>query len=318
LVELRRLGATELEIAPLVLGGNVFGWTADEPASFAILDTFVDAGGTMVDTADVYSSFVPGNVGGESETVIGNWLTRRKRRDDVQIATKVGMKMADGDGLSAAWIERAAEASLRRLKTDYIDLYFAHRDDGTPQDETMGAFDRLVKAGKVRAIAASNYGADRLESALKTSADKGLARYTALQPWFNLVEQGQIDAATWRVCREHDIGVVPYFSLASGFLTGKYRKPEDLGGRARGGMLQKYVNPKGFALLEAMDAIAAETGASLAQLALAWIIAHPGITAPIASATSTAQLADIMGALRVKLTAAQFEALGAAGRAVGG
>jgi aryl-alcohol dehydrogenase-like predicted oxidoreductase len=318
LTELRRLGATELKIAPLVLGGNVFGWTADERTSFAILDAFVDAGGTMVDTADVYSSFVPGNVGGESETVIGNWLTRRGRRDDVQIATKVGMKMADGGGLSAAWIERAAEDSLRRLKTDYIDLYFAHRDDGSAQDETLAAFDRLVKAGKVRAIAASNYTAERLDSAEKTSADKGVARFTALQPWFNLVEQGQIDEATWRVCREDDIGIVPYFSLASGFLTGKYRKAEDAAGKTRGGMLQKYLNPKGFALLEQMDAVAAESGASLAQLALAWMIAHPGITAPIASATSTAQLSEIMGALKVKLTGAQFEALGAAGRAVSG
>ncbi len=317
MVETRALGTSGLSIAPLVLGGNVFGWTVDEPTSFAVLDAFVAGGGTMIDTADAYSQWIPGNKGGESETVIGNWLKRRGRRDDVQIATKVGLMAPAGmdhGGLSAAVIEAAVEASLRRLQTDYIDLYFAHRDDGdTPLEETLAAFDTLVKAGKVRSLGASNYMAERLDEALKISAAHGFARFTALQPLYNLMERDEFEGALQQLCIAEKIGVVPYFGLAAGFLTGKYRSEADLAGRPRAYRVKTYLGEKGDAVLAAMDAVAAETGASLPQIALAWIAAQPGLTAPIASATSVAQLEDLLPAMSLKLSADQIARLDGAG-----
>ncbi|MDB5685351.1 MAG: NADP-dependent aryl-alcohol dehydrogenase [Sphingomonas bacterium] len=313
----RALGSSGLDVAPLVLGGNVFGWTADQPTSFAVLDAFVAGGGTMIDTADVYSQWIPGNSGGESETVIGHWLKQRGRRDDVQIATKVGMLVPEGleeNGLSPRNIAVAVEASLRRLQTDYIDLYFAHRDDAdTPFEETLAAFDGLIKAGKVRAIAASNYTADRLAEALAVSDANGLARYTALQPWYNLLDRKDFEGPLQQLCIAENIGVVPYFGLASGFLTGKYRNPADAEGKARGYRVKDYVNDRGFAVLAAMDAIAGETGASLPQIALAWIAAQPGLTAPIASATSVAQVEELLGAMSLALSPDQVARLDAAG-----
>jgi aryl-alcohol dehydrogenase-like predicted oxidoreductase len=316
MVEKRNLGGSGLTIAPLVLGGNVFGWTADEPTSFDVLDAFVAGGGTMIDTADVYSSWIPGHQGGESETVIGNWLKRRGRRDDVQIATKVGLLGGPGRDeatLSAAEIERAIEASLRRLQTDYIDLYFAHKDDpDTPLDETLGAFDRLVRSGKVRAIGASNYTADRLAEALVVSEGNGHARYTVLQPWYNLLDRSDFEGALQKLCLNENVGVIPYFGLASGFLSGKYRKPEDAEGTARGYRVKNYFNDRGWAVLEAMDGIAEETGATLPQIALAWVAAQPGLTAPIASATSVAQVEELVGAMGLTLSPDQLAELDAA------
>ena len=317
MVEKRALGTSGLAIAPLVLGGNVFGWTADEPTSFAVLDAFVAAGGTMIDTADVYSQWIPGNKGGESETVIGNWLKHRGRRDDVQIATKVGLMAPAGmdhGGLSAAVIEAAVEASLRRLRTDYIDLYFAHRDDGdTPLEETLAAFDTLVKAGKVRAIGASNYMAERLAEALKVSDDHGLARFAVLQPVYNLLDRDDFEGSLQQLCIAENIGVVPYYALAAGFLTGKYRSEADLEGKPRAYRAKTYLGDRSRAVLAAMDAIASETGASLPQIALAWIAAKPGLTAPIASATSVAQLEELLPAMAMKLPADQVARLDAAG-----
>jgi len=322
MVEKRNLGGSGLSIAPLVLGGNVFGWTADEPTSFDVLDAFVAGGGTMIDTADVYSAWIPGHKGGESETVIGNWLKRRGRRDDVQIATKVGMlgrKGRDEVALSAAEIEHAVEASLRRLQTDYIDLYFAHRDDATtPLEETLGAFDRLVKAGNVRAIGASNYTADRLAEALVVSDGNGFARYTVLQPCYNLLDRSDFEGALQKLCLNEHIGVIPYFGLASGFLTGKYRREADAENKPRGYRVKNYFNDRGWTVLEAMDGIAEETGASLPQIALAWVAAQPGLTAPIASATSVAQVEELVDAIGLTLSADQIAELDAAGAEAAG
>lgn len=291
---LRPLGTTGLSIAPLVLGGNVFGWTADRDTSFAVLDAFVAGGGTLIDTADIYSAFAPGNKGGESETLIGEWLSARGNRDRVQIATKVGMAMPDGSGLSADWIARAVDASLRRLQTDHIDLYYAHQDDAdTPLDETLAAFDRLVKTGKVCAIAASNYSAARLTQALDISAAHGLTSYGALQPGFNLVDRKGFAPDLQQLCIDRDIGVVPYFSLAAGFLTGKYRRDTVIEG-ARQRSVAQYATPAAFDLLDVMDDISADTGLTLAQIALAWLTAQLGITAPIASATSVAQAEELI------------------------
>jgi aryl-alcohol dehydrogenase-like predicted oxidoreductase len=299
----RRIGRSGLSVAPFCLGGNVFGWTADEPTSFAILDRFVEQGFDFIDTADVYSRWAPGHRGGESETVIGRWLAARPgARDKIVLATKVGMDMGEaGKGLSAAHIERACEASLRRLQTDRIDLYQSHLDDAdVPLEETLTAYDRLVKAGKVRVIGASNYGAGRLKEALAVSAAKGLPRYECLQPEYSLAARGY-EADQEPVCRAEEVGVIGYFSLAAGFLTGKYREAGAAAGRARENRVAPYLNPKGFALLAVLDAVAAEQGASPAQVALAWIIARPGITAPIASATSVAQLDELLGAARITL-----------------
>jgi len=308
----RRLGATDLKIAPLVLGGNVFGWTADRDASFAVLDAFVDAGGTMIDTADVYSAWVPGHAGGESETVIGEWLRTGGRRDRVQIATKVG-KLGD-EGLSAAAIERACEASLRRLGTDRIDLYYAHADDdATPLEETLAAFARLTAAGKVGVVGASNYHARRLKHAVDLAkAGDGLARYHVLQPEYNLVSRTAFEGELQDYCVQENIGVLPYFGLASGFLTGKYRSHEDLGKSPRGAQMGALID-RHAPLLAAMDQVAAETGGSLAQVALAWLIAQPGVTAPIASATTVEQLRDLVPAMTLALTRDQLERLTLAG-----
>ena len=313
-MEKRELGRSGLSIAPLMLGGNVFGWTADEAASFAVLDAFVDAGFDAIDTADVYSNWIPGNKGGESETVIGRWLKARGRRDRVVIATKLGLEMSPKDkGLSAAYMVRAVEASLQRLQTDYIDLYQSHRDDEqTPLQETLEAYDRLIKAGKVRAIGASNYGARRLDEALAVSRDYGLPRYETLQPLYNLVERRPFEGPLQNLGVEAGLSVIPYYSLASGFLTGKYRSEADFGKSPRGRGMAKHLNPRGLRILAALDAAAAEHAATPAQIALAWLAAQPAVAAPIASATSPAQLNDIAGAARLKLTADQLAALDAA------
>ncbi len=308
-MDMRTLGASGLETPRLVLGGNVFGFTVKGEEAFAMLDRFVAAGGTMIDTADVYSNWVPGHVGGESETLLGEWLKRRGRRDDVLIATKVGFDK----GLSPAHIEDAVHASLARLGTDHVDLYYAHKDDPeTPLEETLAAFDKLVKAGKVRAIGASNYSADRLAAALDISARDGLAAFTVLQPEYNLMARGDFEGPVQRLCVERGLGVLPYFGLASGFLTGKYRSEADFGQSPRGAGMARYLNEKGRAVLAALDEVAAETGATQGQVALAWLAARPGITAPIASATSRAQLDELLGVLTLELSAAQVERLEAA------
>jgi aryl-alcohol dehydrogenase-like predicted oxidoreductase len=299
----RKLGNSELETAPLVLGGNVFGWTADEATSFKLLDAFVASGLNLIDTADVYSKWVPGNKGGESETIIGNWLAQGGRRDKVLIATKVGVEMAPGEtGLSKAYILRAVERSLSRLKTDYIDLYQSHRDDAeTPFEETLETYAGLIKAGKVRAIGASNHKADRLAESLKVSAAKGLPRYETLQPWYNLYDRADFEGELAGLCKRENIGVIPYFSLASGFLTGKYRSEKDLEGRARGYRVKDMLNDRGFRILKALDTVSAELGATPAQVSLAWLLAH-GVAAPIASATNLDQLKEIIGGTALKLS----------------
>jgi aryl-alcohol dehydrogenase-like predicted oxidoreductase len=298
----RRLGKSNLEIGPLVFGGNIFGWTADEPTSFKLLDAFVASGLNMIDTADVYSKWVPGNHGGESETIIGNWLAKRGGRDKVLIATKLGVEMGPGEqGLSRAYIFREVERSLARLKTDYIDLYQAHKDDTeTPMEETFAAFADLIKEGKVRVIGASNFKADRLAEALKVSVKNGLPRYESLQPWYNMYDRADFEGDLADLCRRENLGVIPYFSLASGFLTGKYRSEKDLEGRARGYRAKNMLNERGFRILKALDTVSAETGATPAQISLAWLTAH-GVTAPIASATSTDQFKELLGATTLQL-----------------
>ena len=312
---LRRLGATDLHIAPLVLGGNVFDWTADRATSFAVLDAFVAGGGTMIDTADVYSAWVPGHKGGESESMIGAWLKASGKRDQVLIATKVGMLPGEGgEKLAPARIAAAAEASLGRLGTDRIDLYYAHQDDeSVPQEAVLEAFGTLVDAGKVRVIGASNFHAARLKSALDVAAAKDLPRYHVLQPEYNLVSRHKFEGQLQDLCVEHNIGALPYYGLAAGFLTGKYRSAADLGKSVRGGRMTELLEGKGKAVLVAMDAVAEETGASLAQIALAWLTAQPGVTAPIASATSVQQLEELLGSMTLELTIAQLDRLTNAG-----
>jgi aryl-alcohol dehydrogenase-like predicted oxidoreductase len=318
MVDERRLGASGLTTPPLILGGNVFGWTADRPASFAVLDAFVAGGGRMIDTADSYSTWVPGHRGGESESIIGDWLRARGRRDDVLIATKVGGEVGGSKGLAPARIAAAVEGSLQRLGVDAIDLYFAHVDDpAVPLEDTLGAFDRLVKAGKVRAIGASNHEASRLRQALDLSAANGLAGYAVLQPHFNLLERGRFEGPLQDLCLERGLAVVPYFALASGFLTGKYRRRDDLGGAARGGAAGRYLNPRGLAVLAAVETVAADAGATPAQVALAWLAAQRSVAAPIASATSAAQVEELLGAMRLVLTLPQLAALDAASRTEG-
>ncbi len=312
---LRRLGSTDLKIAPLVLGGNVFDWTADRAASFAVLDAFVAGGGTMIDTADVYSAWVDGHSGGESEAMIGEWLKTSGKRDDVLIATKVGMLPGEGgEKLAPARIAAAAEASLKRLGTDRIDLYYAHQDDeSVPQDEVLAAFGTLVDAGKVRVIGASNFHAARLKSAVDIAKADGLPRYHVLQPEYNLVSRSRFEGELQDYCVSENIGVLPYYGLASGFLTGKYRSPDDFGQSVRGGRMADILAGPGKPVLAAMDAVAEETGATHAQIALAWLIAQPGVTAPIASATSVKQLEDLLPAMTLELNAAQLESLTNAG-----
>jgi aryl-alcohol dehydrogenase-like predicted oxidoreductase len=314
-MQLRPLGRSALQVAPLAFGGNVFGWTADEATSFALLDAFVDAGFNLVDTADVYSRWVPGHGGGESEAIIGRWLQRDPaNRRRVVVATKVGMDMGGGRvGLKPAYIRESAEASLRRLNTDRIDLYQAHQDDpGTPLEDTLRAFADLIAEGKVRAIGASNYTAPRLAEALATSARLGLPRYETLQPHYNLVERAGFEAELGPLSLREGLGVIPYFSLARGFLTGKYRSEADLGKSPRGGGVKAYLNERGLRILGALDAVAAETKATPAQVALAWAMARPGITAPIASATSVQQLRELLAAARLDLCADAIARLDAA------
>jgi aryl-alcohol dehydrogenase-like predicted oxidoreductase len=299
----------------MILGGNVFGWTADRAKSFAVLDAFVAGGGTMIDTADVYSAWIPGHVGGESETVIGEWLRARGRRDDVQITTKVGLlPIGTGKGLEPAHIATAIEGSLRRLGTDYIDLYLAHRDDDTQdQGAVAWAFDALVQAGKVRVIGASNFTADRLASAIAVQESGGFAPYQVLQNEYNLLERGRYEGAVQDLCVARSIGMTPYYGLAAGYLTGKYRKAEDATG-ARGDKAAKYMAGNGPRVLAALDGVAAAHGASVAQIALAWIAAQPGIAAPIASATSVEQVEDLLGAIRITLSVEDLTTLDAASR----
>lgn len=301
-VERRKLGNSGLEIAPLVLGGNVFGWTVNDAGTAELLDRFVDAGFNMVDTADVYSNWVAGNQGGDSETLIGKWLKQSGKRGKILIATKVGLPMQGKKGLSKTHILRSAEESLRRLQTDYIDLYQSHTEDAeTPQDETLEAYAELMKSGKVRAIGASNFKADTLRQALEISRKKGLPRYESLQPHYNLYVREEFEAGPAKICAENNIGVITYFSLASGFLTGKYRSEKDLADRARGARVQQYMNPRGFRILAALDEVAREYAATPAQIALAWLMAKPPVAAPIASATSVKQLDELIGAARIAL-----------------
>lgn len=312
----RRLGATDLHIAPLVLGGNVFGWTADRAASFAVLDAFVAGGGTMIDTADVYSAWVPGHVGGESETLIGEWLRASGKRSQVQIATKAGMLPGPGEHgggakLAPARIAAACDASLRRLGADRIDLYYAHQDDeATPQEAALEAFARLRDVGKIDVLGASNFDAARLRSANDLAATHGLPRYDVLQPEYNLVSRDKFEGDLQQLCVDQKIGVLPYYGLASGFLTGKYRTPADLGQSVRGGRIAELVNGPARAVLDVMDAVAAETGADLPQIALAWLLAQPGVTAPIASATSVRQIEQLLPAMTLTLSDDQLARLG--------
>jgi aryl-alcohol dehydrogenase-like predicted oxidoreductase len=300
-MEKRLLGLSGLQVAPLCLGGNVFGWTADEKTSFAILDAFADAGFGFIDTADVYSVWVPGHEGGESERVIGDWLASRGHRDRLTIATKVGMwpKMP---GLTAANIIAACDGSLKRLRTDYIDLYQIHRDETeTPQDETLEALGRLIGAGKVRAIGASNIEAERLKSAEKIAEEGGFPRYDSLQPLYNLVER-DFERALQPLCLDLEIGVIPYYSLAAGFLTGKYRGSADIEGKERGGRVRQYLTDENFALLARLEKVAKAKNAAMAEVAIAWLRDRPSIVAPIASVTSLEQLQSLIRGATLKLT----------------
>jgi aryl-alcohol dehydrogenase-like predicted oxidoreductase len=310
MVEKRRLGKSDLQVAPLALGGNVFGWTADEPTSFKVLDAFIAGGLNLIDTADVYSSWIPGHKGGESETVIGNWLAKGADRSNVVIATKCGIPMPETKGgLSRTYIRSAVEASLKRLQTDYIDLYQAHVDDEkTPQEETLHAFAELIKEGKVRAIGASNFTPERLASALLVSAQEGLPRFESFQPWYNLHDRANFEGPLQDLCTREGIGVINYFSLASGFLTGKYRKMEDLEGRPRAYRVKEAMNERGMRILAALDAAGKKSGATPAQISIAWLRAH-GVTAPIASATTVEQVRELIGAATLNLDADTVKAL---------
>jgi len=313
-VNKRTLGKSGLEIAPLVFGGNVFGWTSDEATSFRILDAFIARGFNCIDTADMYSVWVPGHSGGESETILGKWMKQRGNRDKVIVLTKVGMEMGPGKkGLKKDYILRAAEDSLQRLQTDYIDLYQSHQDDpDTPVDETLEAYSQLVKAGKVRAIGASNFGAQRLDASLKASAVHGLPRYESLQPLYNLMERADYEQNLEPLCQREGLGVITYFSLAAGFLTGKYRSDADLGKSPRGAWQKKYLNERGLRVLRALDAVAARHGSTPAAVALAWLLARPSVTAPIVSASNLEQLETMCKAVDLKLDRTSIESLGEA------
>ena len=311
---LRPLGRSGLFVSPLCLGGNVFGWTVDERTAFNLLDAWVDAGMNFIDTADVYSRWVPGHTGGESETIIGKWLKASGKRNRVVLATKVGKDMGDGKvGLAPDYVRRAVDASLKRLQTDVIDLYQSHDDDPKiTLADTLGTYAELIRAGKVRAIGASNFSAARLSEAIATSTKHDLPRYESLQPLYNLVERPAFEAELETVCVRNGIGVIPFYALASGFLSGKYRSEADLGKSARGQGVKKYLNPRGLRVLDALDAVAQRVNATPAQVALAWQIARPSITAPIASATSLAQLADLVTAARLALDADALRTLDSA------
>jgi aryl-alcohol dehydrogenase-like predicted oxidoreductase len=307
----RQLGNSGIQVAPLMLGANVFGWTADEPTSFKILDAFVAAGLNFIDTADSYSTWVSGHSGGESETIIGNWFKRSGKRDQIIIATKVGSEIpGQGKGLSRAWIMRQAEASLKRLQTDYIDLYQSHRDDpNTPVDETLEAYAQLVQQGKVRVIGCSNFTAERIQESLAASRKHSWPRYESLQPNYNLYERAPYESTLEPVVLQEKMGVIPYYSLASGFLTGKYRSEADLSKSPRGQAAKKYLNDRGFRILQALDQVAEKRQATPAQVALAWLMARPSITAPIASATSVQQLNDLARATQLELDRGSIELL---------
>jgi len=305
----RRIGHSELQVAPLMFGGNVFGWTADEATSFSILDAFVDAGLDFIDTADVYSAWAPGNHGGESEAIIGKWLQRSGKRDRIVLATKVS-KHPQRKGLSAANIQAAVEDSLRRLQTDYIDVYFSHDDDtATPLAETLGAYQRLIEAGKVRVIGASNHSGARVEEALALSRQYGLPEYQVLQPEYNLYDRAGYETDLEPVALAYQLGVVVYWSLASGFFSGKYRSKEDLADKARGSRVEKYLNERGLRILGALDRVAARHASTPASVALAWLIARPSVTAPIASATSLRQLESLVAAVHLTLTGSDIREL---------
>ncbi|BEP69424.1 MULTISPECIES: aldo/keto reductase [unclassified Variovorax] len=309
--QLRPLGRSTLRVSPLAFGGNVFGWTADEATSFKLLDAWLDAGFNFVDTADVYSAWVPGHVGGESETIIGKWLKHSGKRNRLVLATKVGKPMGEGKvGLSPTYIREAVEASLKRLQTDYIDLYQSHDDDAnTPLEDTLGTFDALIKEGKVRAIGASNYTAPRLAEALDVSERLGIARYESLQPLYNLYDRAVFEDALEPLCLKREVGVINFYALAAGFLTGKYRTEADVAKSARGTTTKKYLNPRGLRILDALDKVAQQYNAKPGQVAIAWQIARPGVTAPIASATSLAQLEELVVATQLKLDAGTIDML---------
>ena len=294
-----------------MLGGNVFGWTLDEANSFRILDAAFDAGLTFIDTADIYSTWVPGHAGGESETIIGKWFAQTGKREQVTIATKVGMDMGgEKKGLAAKYMEQAVEDSLRRLQTDHIDLYQSHQDDaGVPLEETLGAFDAMIKRGKVRFIGASNYSGARLKAAMETSQRNGLAGYQTLQPQYNMMEREPYESEMAPVALQYGLGVIPYYSLASGFLTGKYRSEADLEGKARGGGVKKYLNDHGRRVLAALDVVAKEYGSTPARVALAWLMTRPGIVAPISSATTTDHVKDLVEATKLELAQDAVEVL---------
>ncbi len=313
----RKLGNSGLEVAPLCFGGNVFGWTVDEKTAFDLLDAFVNAGFNFVDTADLYSKWIPGNKGGESETIIGNWFKAHGRRKSVVLATKVGFEMApDRKGLSKKHIIASAEESLKRLQTDYIDLYQSHTDDETvPQEETLEAYQQLIKAGKVRAIGASNFTAARLKSALETAKKHGLPSYTSLQPEYNLYYRKNYETELEPICRANNIGVMNYYALARGFLSGKYRLPSDAGKSPRGEKaIATYLNERGYRILKVLDELSAKLKSTPAQISLAWLMARPGITAPIASATKMEQLRDMMKAATLELEPEHIQKLDEASR----
>jgi aryl-alcohol dehydrogenase-like predicted oxidoreductase len=307
----RKLGKTELEISPLVFGGNIFGWTVDQATSFKLLDAFVAAGFNSVDTADMYSKWVPGHTGGESEIIIGEWMKRSGNRKNVIVATKVGLDMGDGKkGLSKSHILRSAEDSLRRLQTDYIDLYQSHIDDpDTPLEETLGAYAELIKQGKVRAIGASNHKAERLAAALETSRKSGLPAYQTLQPNYSLIERAEYESDLEPLCEKEGLGVINYFPLAAGFLSGKYRSESDLAGKARARNVTKYLNERGFKILGALDQVAKKYDATPARISLAWLLARPSITAPIVSATNLEQLKDLISSVDLALDHESIEYL---------
>ncbi len=310
-MQTRALGTSGLKIVPLVLGGNVFGWTIDEAQSFKILDAFVDRGFNCIDTADVYSSWVPGHSGGESETILGRWFAHSGKRDKVVLATKVGMKMPNtGEGLRKDYILREVEQSLKRLQTDIIDLYQSHKDDeSTALEETLDAYAELLKAGKIRAIGASNYKGARLTQAMEIAKQHKLPAYTTLQPQYNLYDRQDYESDLAPIAARYGLGVIPYFSLASGFLTGKYQSLEDTKGKNRGSRVERYFDDRGMKILAALQQVSTETGAQQASIALAWLLAQPTITAPIASATSTQQLQALFTAVDLKLSDAQLKAL---------
>ena len=310
-MQLRRLGRTDLNIAPLVLGGNVFGWTADKKTSFAVLDRFASVGLSAIDTADAYSAWAPGNHGSESETIIGEWMKARGNRGRMIVVTKVGSPMGHGkEGLSARYIEEAVEASLKRLQTDVIDLYLSHWPDmATPIDETLGAYQRLIETGKIRWCGASNLNVSLLEAALAAAKARGLPRYEVLQPEFNLADRAEFESGLAELCQREEIGVITYFSLAKGFLSGKYRTEADLAKSPRGGGVKAYLNPRGFRILDALEAVASRNKAKPAEVALAWIMARPGVTAPIASATSVEQVDSLVRATELAVTPADIAAL---------